>query len=72
MYLCISFQSSEPVYSEVETVSACSGYISEPAGNLLINTLTYSDVNELLGATALLFAVAFIIRTVISSISNRI
>jgi hypothetical protein len=71
MYLCTQFDAGEPVYSETQTVSACAGYISEPANNFGLALLTYSDAEELLGATALLFAVAFIIRATLHFIQNR-
>jgi hypothetical protein len=71
MYLCTHFSAGVASFNEVSNVSDCSGYISEQATNFGISALTYSDANQLLGAVAGLFALAFVFRALLHFIMNK-
>lgn len=71
MFLCTQIVSGSPVYSEVTASNLCTGYIQEQAINFGITSFSYSEANAVLGATALLFTLAFIFRFVLSFIKNR-
>ena len=71
MFLCIDLQpDSTLLATEVNTQGDCIGYIAQIA-DPTITGLSISDANSLLGATAVLFVTAFIIRSVLRFISNR-
>jgi len=71
-YLCMQLDTnSQIVASEVATANLCNGYIADMASNYGLAALTFTDANELLSATAELFAVAFIFRLLIRFILNR-
>lgn len=71
MYLCTHFSAGVASFTEVANVSDCSGYITDQATNFGISALTYSDANQLLGAVAGLFALAFVFRAVIHFLINK-
>ncbi len=61
--------------TEVSTLAACpTGYIAQPPSHYADNvmmSLSYDNANQLLGATAQLFVLAFILREIRRFIQNR-
>lgn len=71
MFLCTTLTGGIPSYTEVTDTATCSGYIQDQAVNFGLAGFTYSDANQLLGAVAGLFVLAFVLRAVIHFIQNR-
>lgn len=62
MYLCLTISGSVVSANPVSEVSSCSGYIAVSATEYSSQALTYPEVQELLGATLVLFVLAFLLR----------
>jgi len=69
-FLCISKIPLTPdyEYSEVTLVTDCLGYIVKSSTDVELLGLSYTDANQLIGATALLFSVTFIMRLVLKKL----
>jgi len=71
-YLCVSFDPANQLQAvEVTDVGQCNAYLVDLAANSTLSHLSYEDANQVIGAVALLFSLAFILRAVIRFIQNR-